>query len=281
MGHHFVLNYSKVKNIMSLKVCFLVLFVATAYAAPQQLDSEEEPFNDNPQYTYAYQVAAENEQTYIAHQEQRDGTDVTGEYSYVDPLGNLIKVVYTAGVMGYTEARTVQPNFVEIRARPIVRTEVKPAPAPAPVQKVVQQVAPVVQKVVEQQVETQNDGDLVARIIAQLTPFIRSTVTSSLGASSSSSSTANNNANAGSSIDLRGSSQTTTTTTSRRPTPVRRVVAVQPAQPVQRTVAVAVPAPAVTSAGSASSSVAGIFGTGGPNNVRFNAPEFNYEFDLS
>lgn len=271
---------------MSLKVCFLILFVATAYAAPQQLalDEEEEPFNDNPQYTYAYQVAAEDEQTYIAHQEQRDGDDVTGEYSYVDPLGNLIKVVYTAGAMGYTETRTVQPNFVEIRARPIVKKVVKPAPvpAPAPVQKVVQQVAPVVQKVVEQQVETQNDGDLVARIIAQLTPFIRSTVTSSLGASSSTSSTANNKANAGSSIDLRGSSQTTTTTTtSRRPTPVRRVVAVQPAQPVQRTVAIAVPAPAVTSAGSASSSVAGIFGTGGPNNVRFNAPEFNYEFDLS
>merc|ERR1712038_1206024 len=275
MGHHFVLNYCKVKNIMSLKVCFLVLFVATAYAAPQQLDSEEEPFNDNPQYTYAYQVAAEDEQTYIAHEEKRDGTDVTGQYSYVDPLGNLIKVVYTAGVMGYTETRTAQPNFVEIRARPIVRTEVKPAPAPAPVQKVVQQVAPVVQKVVEQQVETQNDGDLVARIIAQLTPFIRSTVTSSLGASSSSSSSSTNNVNAGS------SQTTTTTTTSRRPAPVRRVVAVQPAQPVQRTVSVPVPAPAVTSAGSASSSVAGIFGTGGPNNVRFTAPEFNYEFDLS
>merc|ERR1712001_147790 len=96
-----------------------------------------------------------------------------------------------------------------------------------------QQVAPVVQKVVEQQVETQNDGDLVARIIAQLTPFIRSTVTSSLGASSSSSSSSSaNNANAGS------SQTTTTTTTSRRPAPVRRVVAVHPAQPVQRTVSV-------------------------------------------
>ena len=33
--------------------------------------------NDNPQYTYAYQVAAEDEQTYIAHQEQRDGDDVS------------------------------------------------------------------------------------------------------------------------------------------------------------------------------------------------------------
>merc|ERR1712226_727008 len=276
MGHHFVLNYSKVKNNMSLKVCFIVFFVATAYAAPQQLALEEEevPFNDNPQYTYAYQEAAEDEQTYIAHQEKRDGDDVTGEYSYVDPLGNLIKVVYTAGVMGYTETRTVQPNFVQIRARPVVRTEVKPAPAPTPVvQKVVQQVAPVVQKVVEQQVETQNDGDLVARIIAQLTPFIRSTVTSSLGGSSSSSTSSANNANAGS------SQTTTTTTTSRRPAPVRRVVAVQQAQPVQRTVSV--PVPAVTSAGSASSSVAGIFGTGGANNVRFNAPEFNYEFDLS
>ena len=76
--------------------------VATAYAAPQlgglaQVD--EEAFNDNPVYNYAYQVSDDTEQTYIAHQEARDGADVTGEYSYVDPLGNLVVVKYTAGIM--------------------------------------------------------------------------------------------------------------------------------------------------------------------------------------
>lgn len=57
----------------------MVLFVS-AKAAPQLgldianlgLDvEEEEPFNSNPQYAYSYQVADDNEQTYIAHQESR------------------------------------------------------------------------------------------------------------------------------------------------------------------------------------------------------------------
>ena len=43
-------------------------------------------------YTYAYQVAAEEEQTYIAKQESRENDVVQGEYSYVDPLGTLITV---------------------------------------------------------------------------------------------------------------------------------------------------------------------------------------------
>ena len=34
-------------------------------------------FQDNPQYTYAYQVASDEQQTYIAHQESRDGADVS------------------------------------------------------------------------------------------------------------------------------------------------------------------------------------------------------------
>ena len=76
-------------------------------------------FDPNPIYTYSYQVADENEQTFIAHEENRDGEDVTGEYSYVDPLGDLVTVTYRAGVMGYTEERSVQPGFVTIRARPV------------------------------------------------------------------------------------------------------------------------------------------------------------------
>ena len=120
-------------------------------------------------------MAADDEQTYIAHTESRDGADVsavklnssyfifdpphmnhfqvTGEYSYVDPLGNLIKVTYTAGVMGYTETREVVPNFVQIRSRPVTP---EPVPAPAPVRPVA---LPAVQQV--QQVTTSssnNDG---------------------------------------------------------------------------------------------------------------------------
>ena len=127
-------------------------------------------FQPNPQYQYSYQVSAEDEQTYIAQQESRDGAEVTGEYSYVDPLGSLIKVVYTAGVDGYQETRTVEPSFVQIRAKPVS----------ARVEQVVEKVVPAVQTIVEK--TAGSDTDLVAKIISQLTPFIKDTVTTSLGA---------------------------------------------------------------------------------------------------
>ena len=68
----------------------------------------------------------------------------------MDPLGNLVKVTYTAGIMGYTETREVVPNFVEIRSRPVVAKKVVQVAKPAvqKVQQVVQQVQPVVQKVI-------------------------------------------------------------------------------------------------------------------------------------
>ena len=49
-------------------------------------------FQPNPSYTYSYQVAADDTQTYIAHNEAREDGAVTGEYSYVDPYGTLITV---------------------------------------------------------------------------------------------------------------------------------------------------------------------------------------------
>ena len=49
-------------------------------------------FQPNPSYTYSYQVAADETQTYIAHNENRKDGAVTGEYSYVDPYGTLITV---------------------------------------------------------------------------------------------------------------------------------------------------------------------------------------------
>ena len=150
----------------------------------------------NPQYTYKYQVSDEEEQTYTAHEESRDGPAVTGQYSYVDPLGSLIIVKYVADDEGYRETREVQENFLTIRARKPHPKAPKTTPRPAPPPR---RVTPA----------PNNDSNLVASIIAQLTPFIKQTVTSSLG-----------------------SRQTTTT---------RRVV------PVQRPVVQAVPATRVTS----------------------------------
>ena len=89
-----------------------------------------------------------------------------GEYSYVDPLGSLITVKYTAGPDGYEENRTTQLNFIENGILPVTTqapvTTVKPVtakPTPKP---------------------TKNE-DLIAKIISQLTPFIKSTVNNSLG----------------------------------------------------------------------------------------------------
>ena len=125
----------------------------------------------SPKYAFTYQVADEEHQTYIKQTEARENDLVTGEYSYVDPLGSLITVKYTAGVDGYQETRTSEPNFVAIRNAPVVKIEpvevVKPKPAPA-------RPKPAPQK-------QESNEDLIAKIIAQLTPFIKSTVSNSLG----------------------------------------------------------------------------------------------------
>lgn len=246
-----------------LKVASLILLLGSAIARPQiGLDVDElsdaelalQMFDPNPQYTYAYQVAAEPQQTYIAHQESRDGAAVSGEYSYVDPLGSLITVTYTAGPMGYQEERSVQQNFVAIRAKPITTQIVSAAPSVSKVEEVVQLVRPAVQATVQQTAGT-SDADLIARIISQLTPFIRESVTTSLGGQSSSTST--------------------TTTVVEQAEPVVNVITTEEiVQPQVLTTTTLTGAPV------ASSATASIFGTGGANNVRVETPEFNFAYDL-
>ena len=140
-------------------------------------------FQPNPTYNYAYQVSDDESQTYIAHQEGREDGVVTGEYSYVDPFGALITVTYIADSNGYREERNSQSNFVQIRALPATAARV--LPEPAPVRRVVvpkpapKPIVQAVKKVVKAETGS-NDSDLVARIISQLTPFIRNTVSTSL-----------------------------------------------------------------------------------------------------
>jgi len=150
----------------------LIVGSGIAFARPQGSDAEaqrraldgQDMFDPNPVYTYNYQVSNEDAQTYIAAKENRDGDAVVGEYSYVDPLGNLITVKYTANdVDGYTETREVQENFITIRAKPVVKKEV-------------------VSTAVVEAKSSSSSADLVANIIAQLTPFIKETVATSLNA---------------------------------------------------------------------------------------------------
>jgi len=83
-----------------------------------------EGFDENPQYNFNYKVADDLEQTYISRDEARDGENVRGSYSYVDPLGSLITVTYTAGSEGYQETREIQENFITINQRPANRATV-------------------------------------------------------------------------------------------------------------------------------------------------------------
>ena len=80
-------------------------------------DSDEESVMLMP-YSFNYNVADDSYQTYIARQEDSDGETVVGSYSYVDPTGALITVNYRAGLMGYTETREKQANFLKIRSQP-------------------------------------------------------------------------------------------------------------------------------------------------------------------
>merc|ERR1711973_89482 len=71
------------------------------------------------EYNYEFKVADEAEQTYISANENRDGNEVTGTYSYVDPNGDLVTVNYQAGPMGYTQTLDKQVGVVDIVQRPV------------------------------------------------------------------------------------------------------------------------------------------------------------------
>ena len=73
-------------------------------------------------YSFSYQTADDEEQTYHSRQEESDSRgEVTGTYSYVDPFGSLVTVNYRAGAGGYTEKREITRGFLEIRPRTSTR----------------------------------------------------------------------------------------------------------------------------------------------------------------
>jgi len=221
----------------------LVVGSGIAFARPQELSDAEaqrraldgqDMFDPNPVYTYNYQVANDDEQVYLAQTESRDGAAVSGEYSYVDPLGHLITVTYTANdVDGYTETRVVEENFIQIRAKPVKKT--------------------VTASVVE--AKSSDSSDLVARIIAQLSPFIKETVATTL------------------------STQQKVTVV--EPAPVVTVVEPAPVVTVVEPAPVVAEVVAVESVPVVSSkAVVAKFGTGTGNNIRVETPEYQFATDF-
>ena len=124
----------------------------------------KETFDNNPEYNFRYKVADDTEQTYMAREEQRAGDTVTGSYQYVDPLGSLIVVNYSAGPGGYQETREVKPNFVTIKARP-VRTQDQQTSRPSRPFTSAQR----------------PQSNIVSQIVAQIQPLVSQTVTSTVG----------------------------------------------------------------------------------------------------
>merc|ERR1719352_2125616 len=150
------------------KAVLALCLVGAAVAAPQfgglrsvssvssVTNQDEVVTNVVSALTPSIAAAVDEAQVYITQNEARDGDDLTGTYSFVDPRGALITVKYEAGPEGYSETREEKLGFLEIRSKP---TRVAPAP-PAKV----------------------DQATLIQRILAILQPQIGSAVSSAIQA---------------------------------------------------------------------------------------------------
>merc|ERR1711997_1342101 len=75
---------------------------AAAAAAAASKANKADTLAEPAKYNYEYKVAEDEAQVYITQNEARDGDDLTGTYSFVDPRGALITVNYEAGPEGYS-----------------------------------------------------------------------------------------------------------------------------------------------------------------------------------
>merc|ERR1711981_1374226 len=82
-----------------------------------QVSADLGPFVD-PVYNFEYKVADDTEKTYISRNEERDGNELSGSYSFIDATGALVTVDYTAGVNGYAETLSKEAGKVTMKAVP-------------------------------------------------------------------------------------------------------------------------------------------------------------------
>merc|ERR1712032_172773 len=139
-----------------------------------QVSADLGPYVD-PVYNFEYKVADDEENTYISRNEERDGNELTGSYSFIDAAGALVTVDYTAGVNGYAETRTKEAGKVTMKAvpawdGPLAGVDDIPEASGA--------VA--VAKGCSSSSSSRSQSDLIAQILAALTPQINSAVAAAL-----------------------------------------------------------------------------------------------------
>merc|ERR1712038_62345 len=82
-----------------------------------QVSADLGPYVD-PVYNFEYKVADDEEKTYISRNENRDGNELSGSYSFIDATGALVTVDYTAGVNGYAGTRSKEAGKVTMKSVP-------------------------------------------------------------------------------------------------------------------------------------------------------------------
>merc|ERR1712117_13009 len=110
--------------------------------------------------------------TYISQQEARNGDQLTGSYSYVDPTGALVTVNYEAGAMGFSATTDKQDGFLTIRTNNNNRVSSSGSRGS-------------VTSSVSQSSSSFNSDTLIAQVLAALQPQINSAVQTAISTSSS------------------------------------------------------------------------------------------------
>merc|ERR1711981_664725 len=166
---------------------------AAAAAEKNSFDSQVSqdlgPYVD-PVYNFEYKVADENEKTYISRSESRDGNELQGTYSFVDAAGALVTVDYTAGVNGYAETRSKEAGKVTMKAVPAWTGPLAGVDEPSGAVSVAKgstssssgsrSSSAISSSSSSSSSSSRSQSDLIAQILAALTPQINSAVAAAL-----------------------------------------------------------------------------------------------------
>merc|ERR1712226_185100 len=154
--------------------------IAAANAAAAAAAAEKNAFDSqvsadlgpmvNPVYNFEYKVADDEERTYISRNEERDGNELSGSYSFIDATGALVTVDYTAGVNGYAETRSKEAGKVTMKAVPAWDGPLAGLEEPSGAISVAKGATS----------SSSRQSDLMAQILAALTPQINSAVAAAL-----------------------------------------------------------------------------------------------------
>merc|ERR1712158_356002 len=172
--------------------------IAAANAAAAAAAAEKNSFDSqvsadlgpmvNPVYNFEYKVADDEERTYISRNEERDGNELSGSYSFIDATGALVTVDYTAGVNGYAETRTKEAGKVTMKAVPawdgplagVEEASGAVAVAKGSTSSSSRFGSSVGSRTSSTTSSSSSQSDLIAQILAALTPQINSAVAAAL-----------------------------------------------------------------------------------------------------